>query len=147
MRRLWITVTLLIIVLFALIACARPATNPGEPMLERARVLYANSVDLKAGEIKLVDVTLETRKDGPGEFSCTIFRTDKQYSKDTLPMPNGLEVSVEPLEVAAYPNNTYHLTITIETSPELAVGEYWLRFEQDFENVFKSTGWIGVIIR
>jgi len=123
-----------------------PVTIPGKSLLESARVLYADSVDLKAGETRLIDVTLETRKDGPGEFSCVIFRTDKEYGKDTLPMPRGLEVSIEPPKVMASPNNTYHLTITIKTTPDIALGEYWLRFEQDFENVFRATGWIRVKI-
>lgn len=120
---------------------------PGKSANESARVLYAAySVDLKAGETKSVDVTLETRKDGPGWFRCEIFRTDKD-GNNTLAMPNGLVVSIDPRNTAAYPNNTYNTTINIKTSPDLVAGQYWLRFEGNFEQVFKSTGWLVVTVR
>lgn len=120
---------------------------PGKSANESARVLYsANSVDLKAGENTSIDVTLETRKDGPGWFFCKIFRTDKD-GNNTLTMPAGLVVSLDPQNTPAYPNNTYHTTINIKTSPDLAAGEYWLRFEGDFEQVIKTTGLILVTVK
>lgn len=112
-----------------------------------ARVIYASSVDIKAGETKSVDVTLETRGDGPGEFSGLIFRTDREYGNEPLTMPNEMEVDIQPVKIMAYPNNTYHLTITLETYDGLAAGEYWLRFEHNFENVFRGSGWIRVTVR
>lgn len=114
---------------------------------QSARVLYASSVDVKAGETKEIDVTLETRGDGPGEFSGLIFRTDREYGNEPLTMPNEMEVDIQPVKIMAYPNNTYHLTITLETYDGLAAGEYWLRFERTFEKVFTSTGWIKVTVR
>ena len=130
MRIAWIIAVTLIIMLFVS-ACdstisqpsaiqrqqassSTPITTPGKSHFNDVRVLYANSVDLKAGETKLIDVTLETRKDGPGEFSGVFIRTDKEYGKDTLPMLSDLQVSIEPPKVIAYPNNTYNLTITIK---------------------------------
>ncbi len=121
-----------------------PVIPPGGWILNKAVLLYAHSINLKAGETKSVDVTLETRESGPGEFSGVIFRTDKEYSHDTLPIPKGLEVSLEPPKIMASPNNTYHLSITIKTTTELAPGGYWLRFEHNFENVFRGSGWIVV---
>ena len=135
---------IMIIILSAVIGCSAPKPIPGKSHFSIARAYYDDSVVLKIGETKLIDVTLETREDGAGEFSCVIFRTDKEYGEDTLPMPSGLEVSIEPPKVMAYPNNTYHLTITIKTSPEIVASEYWLRLEQNFEKVFKTTGWIKV---
>jgi len=121
-----------------------PPTPPGKALLEAARVECEDYVELKAGKTKSIDVTLETLKHGPGEVSYRIFRVAGEYAEDELPMPEGLDVDVKPPKFMAYPNNTYHSTITIRTTPELALGEYWLCFEHNFENVFQGVGWIGI---
>ncbi len=117
---------------------------PGKAHFSEARIYYDDSVELKVGETKLLDVTLETREDGPGEVTYEIFRVAKEYAEDELPMPEGLSVSIEPSKFMAYPDNTYHSTITIRTNDKLAPGEYFLLFERKFENVFWQKGWIRV---
>jgi len=96
---------------------------PGRSHFDDARLLYAHAVELEAGETESIDVTLETRADGPGEFSCRIFGTDREYGEVTLPVPNGLEISLEPSSFMASPNNVYHSTITLDTSTDLTPGE------------------------
>ena len=98
-----------------------------------ARVLYDDSVSIKAGETKSLDVTLETRKSGPGKVIYEISG-----------VPNGLEVSIEPSQFMAYPDMEYHSTITIKASPALPLGEYRLSFGKNFEKVFSGIGWIKV---
>jgi len=117
---------------------------PGKSLLEAARIEFDDFVKLKAGETKSLDVTLETLKHGPGEVAYTISRVAKEYDEDKLPMPEGLDVSIEPSKFTAYPNNTYHSTITIKTTHELPSGEYVLLFDWSFEHVEKGTGWITV---
>ena len=120
------------------------APPPGKSLLEAARIELDDSVELKAGETKVLDVTLETLEHGPGEVSYKIFRVAREYGEDEIPMPEGLKVSMEPTKFMAYPNAVYHSAITVETTPELAPGEYWLSFEAEFEGVFEMTGWIKV---
>ena len=117
---------------------------PGKAHFSEARIYYDDSVELKVGETKLLDVALETREDGPGEVIYEIFRVTKEYAEDELPLPEGLSVSIEPSKFMAYPDNTYHSTITIRTNDKLAPGEYFLLFERNFENVFWQKGWIRV---
>jgi len=119
---------------------------PGRSHFDDARLFYADAVELEAGETELIDVTLETRTDGPGEFSYRIFGTDREYGQVTSSLPDGLEISLEPSSFMASPSNVYHSTITLNTNTDLAPGEYWLRLEADFENVFKSTGWIKISV-
>ncbi len=121
-----------------------PPPPPGKALLEAARIALDDSIELKAGETKVLDVTLETLKHGPGEVSYKIFRVAREYGKDEIPMPEGLEVSMEPTKFMAYPNAVYHSAITIKTTPELAPGEYWLSFEAEFEGEFRMTGCIRV---
>jgi hypothetical protein len=117
---------------------------PGRSHFDDAFLRYDDSVELKAGETKLLDVTLEARKDGPGEVIYAIYRVAEEYAEHKVPVPEGFAVSIEPSKFIAYPNTIYHSTITIETTPELVPGEYWLRFEQEFENAFRGSGWIKV---
>ena len=71
-----------------------------------------------------------------------------EYSEEALPMPQGLEVSLEPNNFKTYPNTTYHATLIIRTDPALAPGEYYLRFVRHFVRggTGHSSGWIKVII-
>ncbi len=101
---------------------------PGRSRFDDARLRHDDYVELKPGEIKSLDVTLETHKDGPGKFSWMV------YDAGEYLLPEGLEVSLEPPKFKAYSNTTYHLAIIIKTSPELSPGEYWLRIEHEFEN-------------
>ena len=126
-------VLILTALLLAVIGCSVPTPTPGKSHLSMARVFYDDSVSLKAGEMKSLDVTLETRKSGPGRIIYEISR-----------VPDGLDVSIEPSQFMAYPDMEYHSTITIKTTPELAPGEYRLSFGKNFERVISGVGWIKV---
>ncbi len=124
---------IMIIILSAAISCSAPTPVPGKSHFSMARVLHDDSVSIKAGETKSLDVTLETRKSGPGQVIYEISR-----------VPDGLDVSIEPSQFMAHPETVYHSTITIKASPELASGEYQLLFGKNFERVFSGVGWIKV---
>ena len=131
-------------------------TPPGSGILGMPETIFGHSVQLKAGETKSLDATLKTKENGPGEFTYTIFRVKHEYGEylqdvgipleDRLPMPEGLEVSIEPSRFTAYPHNTYHSVVTIKTTPELPAGEYVLFLDQYFEHVLKGGGWITVTV-
>jgi hypothetical protein len=154
-KGLLLVVSLMVIMALSVGGCAAPSVEPvpnpqpvpGKSLLESARLLYADSVELEAGETKSIDVTLDTRKDGPGEFSYQVFRVDREYGEVRLPLPDGLEISVEPPSFTANPKSIYYSTITITTTAKLSPGEYWLRLEADFENVFHLDGWIKVSVK
>ncbi len=124
---------ILMVVLLAVIGCSAPTPVPGKSHLSMARVRYDDSVSIKAGETKSLDVILETRNSGPGQVIYEISR-----------VPDGLDVSIEPSQFMAYPNTEYHSTITIKVSPELPPGEYRLSFGKNFERVFSGVGWIKI---
>jgi len=125
-----------------------PMRAPGYSHWFGTQMRYDDSVALEVGGTKLIDVRLETRKDGPGEYSGKLFYVSRESSEDELPMPEGLEVSLEPSRFKTYPNTTYHTTIIIKTSPELATGEYYLRFISHFVKGGggQSGGWIRVTV-
>jgi Tol biopolymer transport system component len=117
-------------------------------------IVFEHSIELNAGEAKNIDVTFETRKDGPGKVSYTILRLKGypiEYTSDggipaanRLPLPQGMEVSIDPSSFMGYPANTYKATLTIKTSQELSVGEYLLFLDHDFENAGSGGGEIKV---
>jgi len=69
-----------------------------------------------------------------------------EYEEDKLPMPDGLEMFMEPSSFMAYPNTVYRFSIMVETAPELAPGEYFILLEQHLEGAFDSRGWIRVTV-
>ena len=108
---------IMMIILSAAIGCSAPTPVPGKSHFSMARVLHDDSVSIKAGEAKSLDVTLETRKQGPGEITYKILGIAEDYGEDNLPLPAGLDVSIEPSKFMAYPNSTYHSTITVNNPP------------------------------
>jgi hypothetical protein len=124
---------IIIVTIVVVISCSSPTPVPGKSHLTMARVLHDDSVSLKAGETKSLDVTLETRKSGPGQVIYEISR-----------VPDGLDVSIEPSQFMAYPDEEYYSTITIKASSEFAPGEYRLNFGYNFERVFSGVGHITV---
>ena len=139
---------IMIIILSAVIGCSAPKPTPGLSHLSKARVYKSDdSVEIKPGETKTIEFTLETRKDGPGIFKIGgISHVSGEYSDAILSMPEGLGVNLEPESFMAYPDSTYQSVLTITTCPELALGEYWLRFDQEFERSFRGRGWIRVTV-
>lgn len=125
-----------------------PNPVPGYSHFFASSLKYEHEITIKAGETGTIDVLLETRKSGPGEYSGKPFYVSREYSKDALPMPEGLEVSLEPARFKTYPNTTYHAILIIKTDPELAPGEYYLRFVSRFVRggTGYSSGWIRVTI-
>lgn len=109
----------------------------------------ANSVTVTAGKATSIDFVFETKKSAPGKLSLVVFNIGKPFQggmPPELPMPAGLDVSVKPRELMAYPNHTYHQTISINTSAELEPGIYWLRWISTFESSGEGSGGIQVIV-
>ena len=126
---------IIIVTIVAVIGCSSPTPTPGKSHLLMARVRHDDSISIKAGEMKSLDVTLETRKSGPGRIIYEISR-----------VPDGLDVSIEPSQFMANPDTEYHSIITIKASPELHPGEYRFSFGKNFERVFSGVGWIEVSV-
>ncbi len=122
-------VLILAVLLLAVTGCSTPTSTPGKSHLSMARVLYDDSVSLKAGETKSLDVTLETRKSDPGRIIYEISS-----------VPDGLDVSIEPSQFMANPDTEYHSII--KASPDLQPGEYRFSFGKNFERVFSGAGCI-----
>jgi hypothetical protein len=119
---------------------------PGYSHFFDSSLRYESEARLKAGQTLLLPVTLETRKDGPGDFSGSFVYVDKEYGLLPLPWPEGLDACLEPPEFMAYPNATYNLDLVISTQPELDPGTYYLHFYHVFENSGYGSGWIKVTV-
>lgn len=122
---------------------------PGQGLANQSRLLFDNVVEMKAGEIKIIDVTLEVRKDirQPEEFTYTVSHVATEYSESTIPIPDGLVVIIEPSRFFGCPNMTYHSMLTIRTADTLTPGEYWFVFQQKTGTRGKTTGWIKIGIQ
>ncbi|MDY0387661.1 MAG: hypothetical protein RBT65_11155 [Methanolobus sp.] len=121
-------------------------TVPGLSLLGHPVFAWPDKVELRAGETKEVNLYLETRKNGPGMVIYSIFRVENSTEDDKIPMPPGLNISIEPSSFMAYPNETYNSTISIKTNPDLPRGEYALRTHIYFEDVQEGGGWMTVSV-
>lgn len=126
---------------------AIPGVGAGGPRYQSS-VLFDHSIELNAGETKVIGVTLESRKSarGPVKFSYTLDLVARVYGQEPLPMPEGLSASIEPSSFTACPNTAYHSTITVGTTGQLAPGDYYLSLSWDFGEGGGGRGWIKVAV-
>lgn len=123
-----------------------PNPVPGYSIFFHASLDYEHKIILKAGETKRLPLTLKTKKDGPGRFSGRLVRVDREYGLIPQPMPEGLDVYLEPSEFLAYPNATYNSNLVFKTTAGLALGTYYLHFYHNLEKGFNGSGWIEVTV-
>lgn len=159
MKKLIMVVITLLLVLGGLSGCSPIETGSDNPPPGGGPLVsFQDHIELELGETKSTDITLMIRRpDGPTNVSYGIFRAEKaeDYTPakggtpyEKLPMPRGLNINIKPDEFVACSNKTYNSTIIIETSPELAEGEYELFLEVSFDNSrWPSSGWITVNVK
>lgn len=121
-----------------------PVVVPGRSHFNQSRFMCPDMVKLSAGETKEVNITLETRKSGPGKVTYNFSRMKRVYSDEEILMPDGLNVSIVPSTFMMYPNETYNSTVTINTSQDLPRGEYALSIHVFFEGNITGAGWLTV---
>jgi uncharacterized protein YfaP (DUF2135 family) len=120
--------------------------TPGYSIFSAAKLEYESEVTMDVGDTARLELTLETRKDGPGSFSGRLFHVDGEYEILPLPMPEGLDAYLEPPEFTAYSNTTYNFNLVLATTSELLQGIYHLHFYNHLENGFYSNGYIRVTV-
>lgn len=125
-----------------------PDITPGVASMNLPKVVWPREFELKAGETAKGNITLETRKNGPGTVNYTVSssRVNGTNSIEELPWPEGLNFSIEPSDFMAYPNETYISTLTVTTTDDLPRGEYVFCFEDLLFESVKGWIWITVII-
>jgi hypothetical protein len=89
----------------------------------------ASAVRFDAGSFQEVNVNLSTGKYGPDSLTYSIKRVASKDSAVEIPMPNGLDITIEPSQFATDPGNEYRSTLKIQTTPDLSPGTYWILIE------------------
>ena len=92
----------------------------------------ANAVRFDAGLFQEVNVNLSTGKYGPGDLTYTIRRVENKDSAVEMPMPEGLNITIDPAQFTAYPRSQYLSTLKIQSSVNLVPGTYWIRVDYQF---------------
>jgi|GEM_PF-1928792 len=114
--------------------------------------IHKNFMWLKPGESGETYYTFYTRNGGPGEVSYKIYRVAAVGEKEEIPMPEGLEVSIEPSKFMAQPHKNYTSKITVKSSHgfagSIAGREYTLYLQVVFEGEKEtiSDNWLRVLV-
>ena len=85
-----------------------------------------------AGGYQTVNINLSTGTHGPDDLTYTIKRVESKDSAVEMPMPDELNVTIEPAKFTAYLRNKYQSTLKIQTTPDLPPGTYWICVEYQF---------------
>jgi hypothetical protein len=94
-------------------------------MFDRLR-LPVSGARLMAGATWTLDAVLFTGEHGPGKAFLSIVRVDGEDSQVEIPMPEGMEATIQPAEFQVSPGGEYESRFVIWTSPDLQPGRYWL---------------------
>lgn len=119
---------------------------PGQGLHYLSELRLEHLIEVNAGWTKISYIDFETRKEfrEPVKYAYAITFVGKEYSEITIPLPEGLEVTIKPPWFIGCPNNTYRSALTVETKSTLTAGDYWFLFEQTSELGGKTTTWINI---
>ena len=115
--------------------------------LDTVRFLSFRTTTLLSGEAVKKEVTLATGKHGEGKVTYTISRVDGKDGGNPVPLPAGMEISIEPAEFMASPYTDYKSVIEIRTDEEtITPGEYWISVAYDIGGFISRQHQITVYI-
>ena len=122
--------------------------TPGVSHFGTPRLLWPDSITVKAGTTNTGEIVAESREKGYGMVHLSIGpRISGEYrSTDTLPMPEGMELSVSPADFMTYPKETYYPEVTVSTTTDTPPGEYIFLHREEWEGMYHSEGYLDVFV-
>lgn len=115
--------------------------------LDTVRFLSFRTTTLLSGEAVKKEVTLATGKYGEEKVTYTISRVDGKDGGNPIPMPEGMEISIEPAEFMASPHTDYKSVIEIRTDEQtITPGEYWISVNYDIGGIMSGHRQLTVYI-
>ena len=115
--------------------------------LDTVRFISDAAIGLLSGETGRIEVVLATGKYGEGKVSYQISRVDSKDGSNQIPMPEGMEVTIEPIEFITAPYNDYKSVIEIRTDEQvISPGEYWILVAYDIGGTISGQRVINVNI-
>jgi hypothetical protein len=117
------------------------------PRLGEAILSGIPTIELKAGETKFADIQLQSGKRDfprPAELQWYIQSVSELYENERVPIPEGLEVYIEPEVFTVHPGRVYSSTIVVSAISGLAPGEYYFRLSTMTNN--GPVGWFSIIL-
>jgi hypothetical protein len=120
-----------------------PPTPTQPPVITHSE----GTILIKAGETTSLELVLNVGKTirEPTQVSYQISYVARPGSMDKLPMPIGLDVSIQPSTFMLYLNTTYKPIIVVRTSPDLPIGDYWLLIERSYAD-HTNSDWIRLSV-
>jgi hypothetical protein len=122
--------------------------KPGISHFGTPRILWPDEIRVTAGTANTSEIVVESREKGYGRVHLRILSRVAEHTSRarTLPMPEGMEVSVAPPDFMAYPEETYYAMVTVNTTPATPPGRYVIQFCHTFEGSFYGDGWFDVTV-
>jgi len=122
--------------------------TPGASHFGTPRVLWPDSITMKAGTENTGQVVAESREKGYGMVHLSIGpRVSGEYrSTETLPMPEGMVLSIAPADFMTYPKETYYPEVTVSTTTETPPVEYIFLHREEWEGMYHSEGYLDVVV-
>ena len=109
-----------------------PLANTITEIMDTVRILSTYSIRLLSGETGRNEIVLATGKLGEGRVSYKVNRVDSKGSRNQIPLPEGMEIIVEPAEFFVSPYGDYYSAIEIRTDEQIITpGEYWISLDYD----------------
>lgn len=98
--------------------------TPGKSHFGAPVILWPDSITVKAGTENTENIVAESREKGYGMVHLSIISRVFGDTDATMPMPEGMELSISPADFMTYPKETYYPEITVSTTTDTPPGEY-----------------------
>ncbi|MBN1195340.1 MAG: hypothetical protein JXA08_08370 [Methanomicrobiaceae archaeon] len=93
--------------------------RPGVSHFGTPRIFWPDEISVRAGTSATGGIVTESREKGYGWVHLRVLSrvTGPVSAAQTLPGPEGMEITVAPPDFMAYPHETYYAEITVTTTP------------------------------
>jgi hypothetical protein len=106
-----------------------PMSAPGQHLGDLISIISDDIVLIKAGEYLALPITYKSGKNIMYPEKHTFgFKFVQGYGGDEIPIPDGINIEVTPATLVTYSNTSYPLELNINTTPNTAGQEYWIKF-------------------
>jgi uncharacterized membrane protein len=112
---------------------------------QTTQLAFHDVITLAPGRNQTIEVEFLPGKYGPGIVTLDLVNISNSDGLE-IPMPEGLEVSIEPEEFTALTGGSYNAMLYVKTAPDISPGTYRILLHYKYADFISGQRQISVIV-
>ena len=124
-------------------------TFPPPVVYNQTRVVCDSQISVIAGQSVVLVITESAGKEVQPleEHQFRFTPVSEEYGIDAVPLPDGMSLNITPSKINVYPNTSYQIEMTVQTSKDVQTGNYWIMvYEENNSGNPNFRGWVKIVV-